>query len=128
VLNELVPPRGELSGAGDLGVGAAIERTLAASPRLRRLFLDALADLAIQRFLDLTAPARLETLRRLESTQPVFFAVLVEHTYRGYYTLPAVHAAVGYEGPPQPRGHSLPSFDESVLAIQRRREPFWRRP
>jgi hypothetical protein len=127
VLNELVPPRGDLPGAGDLDVGDSIERTLAVSPRLRRLFLDGLANLAILQFGDLPSTARVEALRRLEQEQPAFFSALVEHAYRGYYTLPAVHAAIGYEGPPQPRGHTLPPFDDSVLAAQRSREPFWRR-
>jgi hypothetical protein len=126
VLNEVVPPRGDLPGAGDLDVGSSIERTLAASPRLRRLFLDGLASLTVLGFGDLPGSARVEMLRRLEQEQPAFFAALVEHTYRGYYTLPAVHAAIGYQGPPQPRGHSLPPFDEELLATQRRRDPFWR--
>ena len=127
VLNDIVPPRGELPGAGDLNVGASIEHTLAASPRLRRVFLDGLADLSILQFIDLPAPSRVDTLRRVEQRQPVFFAALVEHTYRGYYTLPEVHAAIGYVGPPQPNGGSLPAFNVDLLEIQRRRPPFWRR-
>ena len=28
--------------------------------------------------------------------------------------------------PPQPRGHRLAPFDPALLAVQRRRAPFWR--
>ncbi len=126
VLNEIVPPRADLAGAGDLGVDVAIERTLAASPHLQRLFLEGLSELAVVRFLDLPPARRVETLRRIEQEQPYFFSALMEHTYRGYYVLPVVHAAIGYCGPPQPRGSELPPFDPELLAAQRARRPFWR--
>ena len=67
-------------------------------------------------------------LRAVELARPAFFAALVDHTYRGYYTLPEVHRAVGWESrPPQPLGHQLPVFDPALLARQRERAPFWRR-
>ena len=57
-----------------------------------------------------------------------FFAALIEHTYRGYYTDPRVYTAIGYtHRPPQPLGHELPLFDPSLLEKQRQRAPFWRR-
>jgi hypothetical protein len=52
---------------------------------------------------------------------------LVEHTYRGYYTLPVVRRAVGVDRPPQPIGYELPPFDPALLAVQRQRAPFWRK-
>jgi len=127
VLNEIIPPRGELPGAGDLDVGARIEQTMGASLALRRLFLDGLAELEIGEFLGLRPTSRVEALRKVEQEQSAFFVALVEHAYRGYYTLPEVHAAIGYVGPPQPRGGVLPPFDARLLDAQRRREPFWRR-
>ncbi|MFN8539238.1 MAG: hypothetical protein U0232_17405 [Thermomicrobiales bacterium] len=67
-------------------------------------------------------------LRAVEAAHPVFFAALVEHAYRFYYTDPRVQRAVGMtDGPPQPRGFELPVFDERLLTVQRKREPFWRR-
>jgi hypothetical protein len=126
-LNEIVPPRAELPGAGDLGVEVVIERSLVAAPHLRRLFLDGLSVLGVAGFLNLPAGSRVEALRRLEQEQPVFFATLVDHTYRGYYTLPEVLSAIGYHGPPQPGGGVLAPFDVELLATQRRRAPFWRR-
>jgi hypothetical protein len=127
VLNEIVPPRADLAGAGDLGVGVEIEHTLTAAPRLRRLFLDGLSELAVVRFLDLPPAGRVDALRRIEREHPIFFSALVEHAYRGYYTLPEVHAAIKYSGPPQPRGGVLRPYDLASLARQRDRQEFWRR-
>jgi hypothetical protein len=135
VLDAVVPPRDGLAGAGGLGVDASIERTLALTPHLRRLFLDGLAEIeqaaarrSARDFSGLDPVTREEVLRAVEEMQPAFFAALVEHTYRGYYILPAVHAAIGYESrPPQPLGYALAPFREELLSLQRGREPFWRR-
>ena len=135
VLDRIVPPREGLAGAGGLGVDAAIERTLALTPHLRRLFLEGLAEIEVtvarqsdRAFGSLDAVVQEQVLRAVEAAQPVFFAALVEHTYRGYYILPEVHALIGYESrPPQPLGYALAPFHEGLLALQRNREPFWRR-
>jgi hypothetical protein len=134
VLDTIVPANGALPGAGSLGVGDAIDDTLAQIPGLRRLLLDGLAEIALtserevgQSFEALDAAAREAVLRSVEAVQPVFFAALVEHTYRGYYTHPDVHAAIGYATrPPQPLGHVLAPFREELLELQMRRAPFWR--
>jgi hypothetical protein len=131
VLNRLIPPRSDLPGAGDLDVGTSIERSLAGSPRLRRLLLDGLTEISLasghQRFVELGGPRQIEVLEAVERNHPACFVALVEHTYRGYYTLPAVHAAIGHESrPPQPLGHALPPFDPALLDRQRVRLPFWR--
>ena len=135
VLDRIVPPRDGLPGAGGLGVDAAIDRTLAVSPRLRRLFLDGLAEIvrtaerqAIADFLTLESARQEEILRAVEEAEPAFFAALVEHTYRGYYTRPEVQVAVGFiDRPPQPLGHALAPFREELLQVQLSRAPFWRR-
>jgi hypothetical protein len=135
VLDRIVPPRDQLPGAGGLGVDAAIDRTLAQTPRLRRRFLDGLAEIAVasarrtdRHFQALDAATQDDVLRTVEAAQPAFFAALVEHTYRGYYTLPEVHAVIGYEPrPPQPLGYELPPFRDELLQLQRGRVPFWRR-
>jgi hypothetical protein len=134
VLNCLVPARADLPGAGDLEVGANIESSLAGSIRLRRVFLDGLAEIAISSkrqldkpFVELDSASQTEVLERVEREQPAFFGALVEHAYRGYYTLPAVHAAIGFESrPPQPLGHQLAAFEPALLDRQRQRTPFWR--
>jgi hypothetical protein len=134
MLNRIVPAYGDLPGAGDLDVGAGIERTLAESTRLRRLFLDGLTEVAITaqhqtglEFVELDSTRQSAVLETIEQRRPAFFQALVEHTYRGYYTLAAVQLAVGFEPrPPQPLGHELPPFDPALLDSQRQRAPFWR--
>jgi Gluconate 2-dehydrogenase subunit 3 len=139
VLNVIIPAGDGAPGAGEIGVAASIERTLAASAPLRRLFLDGLvaidveadrrnADGSSDDFVALDPDAQLSVLRSVEDAYPAFFAALVEHTYRGYYTDPRVYAAIGYDHrPPQPLGHYLPPFDPAILERQRQRTPFWRR-
>jgi hypothetical protein len=135
VLDRIVPPRDGLPGAGGLSVDASIDRTLAMTPKLRRLVLDGLSEIALAAervagadFLALDAGAQEGVLRGVEAAEPAFFAALVEHTYRGYYTLPRVQAAVGYpDRPPQPHGHALAPFREELLQVQIKRAPFWRR-
>jgi hypothetical protein len=129
VCNRIVPAHGTVAGAGDLDVASSIERTLAESARLRRLFLDGLAliEITAQRrsgmeFGALQEDGQVAVLESVEQSAPAFFTALVEHTYRGYYTLRTVHAR-----PPQPIGYELPPFDPSLLDTQRQRAPFWRR-
>ena len=131
-LNRIVPAREELPGAGDLGVAETIERVLTESPALRRAFLDGLRAIELcggeRGFTALDGDEQDRCLRAVEAREPAFFATLVEYAYRGYYVLPEVQRAIGLSGePPQPRGYQLAPFDPALLAIQRRREPFWRR-
>jgi hypothetical protein len=114
-----------------LGLAGKVDAELAGAPGVRRAYLDGL--LAIEAagerpFGELDVEEREAALRSVEVAHPVFFAALVEHAYRFYYTDPRVQRAVGpTDGPPQPRGHELPAFDERLLTILRKREPFWRR-
>jgi hypothetical protein len=138
VLDRLVPAHAGLAGAGGLGGAAVLERTLAASPALRRLFFEGLLAIDLQSASHgVTAPARGfaasspdeqdAVLRAVEAILPAFFAALVDHAYRGYYTRPEVHRLIGHASrPPQPLGHHLPPFDPTLLARQRERLPFWR--
>lgn len=135
VLDRIVPPNGALPGAGGLGVDGAIDRTLAQTPKLRRLFLDGLASIVAicqretgQNLLALDAAAQERVLQSVEAEEPAFFAALVEHTYRGYYVHPRVHEAIGYTTrPPQPLGHELAPWREDLLVRQVDRAPFWRK-
>ena len=72
-------------------------------------------------------------LRAIKAAQADAFERVVAAAYVAYYTDPAVRHAIerltGYEArPPQPLGYALPPFDESLLAVQRHRAPFWRDP
>src|SRR4051812_38301883 len=136
VLNRIIPATDGMPGAGDLGVTATIDRTLSAYPLLRRLFRDGLVEIEIEGARHVAAAAGFTSLRgdqqdailqTVEHAFPAFFAALIEHTYRGYYTDPRVYAAIGYtHRPPQPLGHELPLFDPAMLEKQRQRAPFWR--
>ena len=134
VLNRLIPEADGLPGAGDLGIIATIDRTLAAYPSLRRLFCDGLVEIEVESarqsqsgFIGLDGDRQDAVLRAVEKAFPAFFAALVDHTYRGYYTHPHVYQAIGYtHRPPQPLGHELPLFDPVMLEKQRQRAPFWR--
>src|SRR5438445_31893 len=134
VLNRLVPARTDLPGAGDLDVGASIESAMAGSAPLRRLLLDGLVEIAVtcerqhhSTFVESATATQTQVLKEIENTHPTFFDTLVGYTYRGYYTLPAVHQAIGHDSrPPQPQGHRLPPFDPALLTQQRERLPFWR--
>jgi hypothetical protein len=135
ILNCLVPPRDGLGGAGDLGIAAAVEVLASQGAPIRRLFLEGLAAVEIANarppmapFAERDAEAQEAVLRAVEHDRPIFFASLVEYTYRGYYAHPAVHAAISYEtGAVQPRGYTLAPFDPVSLTRQRERAPFWRR-
>jgi hypothetical protein len=137
VLNRIVPATPEMPGAGDLGVAETIDRTLAANPLLRRLFNDGLVRIEVESarhtgdagagFVALDGERQDAALRAVERAVPAFFAALVEHTYRGYYTHPRVYRAIDYaHRPPQPLGYHLPMFDPALLETQRQRAPFWR--
>jgi hypothetical protein len=76
----------------------------------------------------LNEAAQTAVLERVEQSHPAFFTALVDHAYRAYYTLPMVQQSLGWNRPPQPLGHTLPPFDPNLLAQQRSRAPFWRRP
>ncbi len=135
VLNRIIPEAGGMPGAGDLGIVAAIDRTLAAYPQLRRLFCDGLVEIEVESaqqarsgFTTLDSDRQDAVLRAVERAFPDFFAALIDHAYRGYYTDPRVYQAIGYaHRPPQPLGHALPLFDPAMLEKQRQRAPFWRR-
>ncbi len=135
-LNRIIPAAGDLPGAGALGVAAVIERTLAISLALRRLFLDGLLQISLAtarhasvntEFAMLAAEAQDDVLRAVEQAHPAFFAALIDHTYRNYYADARVHRLIGWDSrPPQPLGHHLAPFDPALLERQRARLPFWR--
>ena len=133
-LNRLIPEADGMPGAGDLGIVATIDRTLAAYPLLRRLFCDGLVAIEVESerqeqtgFTSLDGDRQDAVLQAVEHALPAFFAALVDHTYRGYYMHPRVYEAIGYaHRPPQPLGHELPLFDPAMLEKQRQRAPFWR--
>lgn len=135
VLNRIIPPKDELPGAGNLGVGAYIEKTVSATTSMTRLFNEGLAHISVaagqssaKAFDGLTDAAKDELLRSVESAHPAFFDQLVLQTYNGYYTNPEVFKIIGYEVPKlAPPGSQPEQLDTSLLDQQRQRDPFWKK-
>lgn len=135
VLNRLIPPEGQLPGAGDLGLAGFLEEVIDQQPQLSRLFNDGLAQIEIAAgirerpgFQALSDDEKDAALKEVEASHPKFFDELVRQTYNGYYTNPSIFQQIGYsERPTQGTSGSLELLDESLLEQQRQRKPFWRR-
>ena len=132
VLNRIIPPEGQLPGAGDLEVGDFIEGAASREKGLRRLFTEGLASIEIiashqdgEGFQSLNGAAQDAVLQGVESQHPTFFAELLRQCYNGYYTNPVIIGLIGYSQS-NPQGYHPRPFDENLLEPQRRREPFWR--
>lgn len=129
VLDTIIPARGELPGAGTLGLANAVMTDAKTSGHLDDIakVLEALpADFAA-----LDPSARESVLRDIERSAPQAFAMVVNMVYTAYYTQPKVLAGIsertGYNpGPPQPSGYTLAPFDDGLLAPVRDRGPLWR--
>ena len=129
VLNAVIPARGSLAAAGDLGLshevlqdardGSAIDQILAVLHELPADF-------------DLLSPDDQQPmLLEIETRQPEHFAALVNMVYTAYYSHDAVLAALsgrtGYNpSAPQPTGYVMEPFDESLLAPVKQMPPLWR--
>ena len=135
VLNRLIPPEGQLPGAGDLGLAGFLEKVIEGQVQLNRLFNDGLAQIEIAAgirepsgFQALNDDGKDAALKQVEASHPEFFDELVRQTYNGYYTNPSIFQLIGYsERPTQGTNGSLELLDESLLDQQRKRAPFWRR-
>ena len=129
VLDRIVPADGGLPGAGQLGVAAYVDATVARSPGLKKLFAGGLAELSIRAesvgpsgFAALADDRKDVMLSELEAAAPEFFEALVRHTYNGYYMDPEVIALLGLEvRPPQPKGYMVEPGDLSGLERVKRR-------
>ena len=122
LLNTLLPGDGAFPPADTLP-GVAERVATAAAPVLAAL---------PEAFATMAPDAREAALRAIEAAHPLAFERLVAAAYLAYYTAPAVQAVLqrdhGYAArPPQPDGHALPPFDETLLARQKQRAPFWRK-
>ena len=134
VLDQLVPARDGFPGAGELGVARHLSSVGASKPGLGRLFLDGLGAVEStsrrthsSAFADLADDRKIEVLRTVEAESPGSFAMLVRHTYAGYYSNPKIIEAMGLEArPPQPLGFELDPFDPSTVEKVRERGKVWR--
>jgi hypothetical protein len=121
VLDRLLPPNGDLAGAGGLGLAAQVPATAAAP------ILDALPD----DFLALDAAGQVAALQAVEAANRLGFHELVRFAYVAYYrdsrVLARIELATGYpDRPPQPLGYEMEPFDESLLDVVKSRGPQYR--
>lgn len=131
MVDRLVPPVGNLPGAGGLGLlDALVEGATRHPPYAVAItaLLDALESEGSTPGFDDLDPARQDgAIRRMEAGDPISFNGLLELVYIVYYSHPDVHRRIGWRtGPLQPRGFDLPPFDDAILTKARTREPFWR--
>jgi hypothetical protein len=127
VMDRLVPPVDDLPGAGTMGLLAEVEAMAAQHPPFQRALLRLLDDFAADAFLAHAGPAQDTALRAFEKAQPAVFNTVLEVVYLAYYSDARVHRRIGWPtGALQPRGFSLPPFDEAILEKARQRAPFWR--
>lgn len=133
VLDVIIPPEGDLPGAGEAGGAQRLDAMLADNPNLRRTILETLQAIDIAAgscgFLALEPAARPDVLRAVESAEPDAFTALVTQTFNVYYTSPEVRRAVGFTPEnPQPDGFTdVRPFDPDLLDGVRRRNRTWRR-
>ena len=124
VLDRLIPPQGEMPGAGEVGTADYLDGIAAESARIARLFSGGLQDIEIATaqlgagFYELSGDQQDEILRGVEADSPQFFDMLVRHTYNGYYSNPKVVQLLGLDPrPPQPRGNLVERGDLSSLQV-----------
>ena len=133
VMDRLIPPVDDLPSAGSMGLLDDVERMAIQHDRYARSlrkFLDALSRVSTEtghRFVALAPEQQDEAIRAIEVSAASDCANVLEAVYLAYYGRPEVHARIGWRtGPLQPKGFSLPPFNESVLDTVRQRKPFWR--
>ena len=122
VLDRIIPPQGNMPGAGEAGTADYLDGIAAGSARIARLFSTGLQDIEIgaarfgSGFEELSGDQQDEVLRGVEADSPQFFDLLVRHTYNGYYSNPKVVELLGLDPrPPQPRGNQVERGDLSSL-------------
>jgi hypothetical protein len=78
-------------------------------------------------FVNADGAERIAAVRRVEAEMKGPFDALVSLVLQDYYETEVVLLAMGWRGePPQPRGHVLPPFDETLLEPVKRRGRMWR--
>lgn len=135
IMDRLIPPVGELPGAGSIDLIKEVEKMSFEHDRFKKsvfLFLEALSlDMSVQAFGGLMAipdDQKDNIISEIETVLPEIFKNFLEVVYLAYYQDTAVHKHIGWAtGPLQPNGFMLQKFDETILRKIREREPFWRK-
>jgi|AP45_3_1055517.scaffolds.fasta_scaffold181749_1 hypothetical protein len=127
-MDRVLPPIGDLSGAGSMGLAQEVIDRSQSDDRFWAALETILTALpSAKEFSRLSQSARDEELTSVETLYLEAFGFWVDVVYAVYYMQSKVHARLGWHGrPPQPEGNQMPPWDESVLANIRTREPFWK--
>ncbi|MEN8184565.1 MAG: gluconate 2-dehydrogenase subunit 3 family protein [Myxococcota bacterium] len=135
VLDEIIPGREGVPGAGALGLASTVEEALAATAGAQAGVAQGLASLdelsrghGAGSFAELPGQERREVLNELAAREPGFLPGLIFHTYVGYYQDARVVEALGLEPrPPHPEGYELEAGDLSLLDPVRERAKMFRK-
>ena len=129
ILDCLIPSDGRLPGAGGAGIVRYIDALMAGSEDTKQLFLQGLyeieaasSELSKSDFGSLAQGQQVGILSSVEANHPAFFALLIENTYKGYYSNPEILRILGFAGRlPQPEGDSLHPFESHMLENVKKR-------
>ena len=136
VLNCLIPPDNNLTEAEGPRIISQIDNEISKSQNLKPIFLNGLSEIEVSsnetyqtEFRSLTQDCRIELLRTLELNHPRFFSLLLEYTYKAYYSNPRAVELLGYGAKsPQPTGYTLPPFKFDMLNKVKKRRKIYRSP
>jgi len=134
VLDQIIPESGAMPGAGEIGLVAYFEQTIAKTPDLLGTLAAGLAaadEIARGRgamnFAALAETERAAVLDEAARSQPSFLPSLIFHTFVGYYQHERVVRALGVEThPPYPKGFQVEAGDLSLLDPVRKRAKMYR--
>lgn len=138
LLDEIIPasPDGSIPSAGALGIADFVFDRLAEHPEQQMIRgglerAGALAAEAGGAFAGLDSHTRTGIVSRLEGREPAFFALLIRHTYMGYYSRSDIRPLFGLsDQPTQPLGYDVPSeppeFMAELTEPVRKRGPVYR--
>ena len=135
VMDLIVPAVDELPGAGEMGLGKAVEELAGNETRYGVSLIRVLDALSLEPsaraeggFAALDEDQRISALMVLEANMPGYFDDFVDLVYIVYYSDERVHKRIGWRsGPLQPLGWEIPAWDASVLETISKRKPFWRK-
>ena len=117
-----------LPAASMVGCDHMLAALMPRNPNLQRV-VSAIATQAggAQSFVACDPGGRIGFLEAVQREQPEGFLALVTATLAHYYAQPQILAALGWPArPPQPAGHTLLPFDETLLVSVKARGPIWR--
>ena len=129
IVDLLIPAKENLPSPSKINVVDHIDDALSNTPKLKRIFVEGLADINNKKILSLPKMEQIALLTKYELSNGTFFSLLLRHTYNAYYTNPIVVAGIGMTGrPPQPLGYTLEKGNLTLLDKVIKKGKIWRNP